>query len=103
MFCFYFIKYEPIRYGNDYEYPQWGEALGFLISLSSMIWVPGYAIYFMLTTPGTWRQVLRKGITPVIKSRVGAEDVKPRDVELNLVENKAEDNVDDEPPPYSPE
>ena len=24
-----------------YEYPPWGEALGFLISTSSMIWVPG--------------------------------------------------------------
>ena len=41
MFGFYFIKYNPIRYGKDYEYPAWGEALGFLISLSSMLWVPG--------------------------------------------------------------
>ena len=41
VFLFYFIKYTPIMYGNDYHYPKWGEALGFMISLSSMIWVPG--------------------------------------------------------------
>ena len=44
VFGFYFIKYTPIKYGNDYEYPAWGEALGFLISLSSMIWVPGKCV-----------------------------------------------------------
>jgi hypothetical protein len=38
---FYFAKYTPIKYGDFYDYPPWGEALGFLISLSSMIWVPG--------------------------------------------------------------
>ena len=35
------MKYTPIMYGDDYHYPGWGEALGFLISGSSMIWVPG--------------------------------------------------------------
>ena len=37
---FYFVKYTPIMLG-DYQYPGWGEALGFMISGSSMIWVPG--------------------------------------------------------------
>ena len=41
VFLFYFIKYTPITYGGDYHYPVWGEMLGFMISLSSMIWVPG--------------------------------------------------------------
>lgn len=41
IFVFYFVKYEPIKYANTYEYPLWGEALGFAISGSSMIWVPG--------------------------------------------------------------
>ena len=40
IFVFYFVKYTPIKLA-DYEYPPWGEALGFMISLSSMIWVPG--------------------------------------------------------------
>ena len=41
IFLFYFIKYTPITYGSDYSYPKWGEMLGFGISLSSMVWVPG--------------------------------------------------------------
>ena len=40
IFIFYFVKYTPITMAG-YEYPPWGEALGFLISTSSMIWVPG--------------------------------------------------------------
>ena len=40
LFSFYFVKYVPISMG-DYKYPAWGEALGFMISLSSMLWVPG--------------------------------------------------------------
>ena len=77
---------------NTYEYPPWGEALGFMISLSSMIWVPGYFIYYLLTTPGTWREVLRKGVTPVIVPRTqsrtlreaGCEEVE--DVEKQLLQ-----------------
>ena len=41
VFLFYFIKYTPITYGGDYSYPKWGEMLGFMISMSSMCWVPG--------------------------------------------------------------
>lgn len=106
IFVFYFVKYTPIKYGNDYEYPAWGEALGFLISLSSMIWVPGYAVYFMLTTPGTWREVLRKGVTPVIKPRADAllaESLKIAadltDVEVNLIEKNLELETAERPEP----
>ena len=41
IFVFYFVKYTPIKYAGYYEYPWWGEVLGFMISISSMIWVPG--------------------------------------------------------------
>ena len=104
IFIFYFAKYEPITYGNSYDYPWWGEILGFMISGSSMIWVPAYALYFLLTTPGTLKERLQLGITPVIKPRpdaiiaeskrkcithpvVGDDD---RDVELNVVNHAAE-------------
>ena len=102
---FYFVKYTPITLG-DYQYPGWGEALGFMISGSSMIWVPGkwlsilssdgillmkyllgYMIYYFFTTPGTWREVLRKGTTPVIVPR--AEAVKCK--ELKDIRNSKED------------
>ena len=58
-----------------------------------MIWVPGYAIYFLLTSEGTLRQRLRKGITPQIKMRQDAV-IKPivneecKEVEMALVNDK---------------
>ena len=98
IFIFYFVKYEPITYGKDYSYPWWGEILGFMISGSSMIWVPAYAIYYLLTTEGSLTERLQKGITPTIKPRpdaIIAETARrsarvvggdpDRDVELSLV------------------
>merc|ERR1712008_328836 len=87
LFLFYFIKYTPIMYGKDYAYPQWGEMLGFMISLSSMVWVPGYFIYYLLTTPGTIMERLKLGITPVIQQRADL------DVEMRLVDNSTTDIV----------
>lgn len=98
LFAFYFVKYVPISMG-DYRYPAWGEALGFMISLSSMLWVPGYAIYYFFTTRGTWQEVLRLGVTPVIKARPEAllAEIKYnaaragelKDVELSLLDPPA--------------
>ena len=45
------------RYGKDYVYPTWAEALGLMMSLSSMVMVPGYAVYYVLTQPGTIMEV----------------------------------------------
>ena len=72
IFVFYFVKYQPITYGKDYAYPWWGEILGFMISGSSMIWVPAYAIYYLATTEGTMMERLRKGVTPTIRPRPDA-------------------------------
>ncbi|TRY69960.1 hypothetical protein TCAL_04885 [Tigriopus californicus] len=98
IFIFYFAKYTPIKYANTYEYPKWGEVLGFIISSSSMIWVPGYAVYYLWITPGTWNERLRKGITPVIKPRSDAisaihhgklfPDDDDAEVELKLVSSE---------------
>jgi len=103
IFAFYFIKYTPITYGDDYNYPAWGEVLGFLISFSSMIWVPGYMVYFFLSTPGSWREVLRKGVTPVIIPRSSAVEAEARarlkaasaagDVEMKPVENSVDNET----------
>jgi len=77
---------------GEYHYPHWGE-VGFAISLSSMLWVPGYAIYYLLSTPGSWTEVLRQGVTPVIKPRLEATLAEEkacftsqefRDLEMNL-------------------
>ena len=65
--------------------------------------VPGYAIYYLLATKGSWSEVLRQGVTPVIKPRAEAlmmeekarltfQDV--RDVEMNIVDDIASDSDD---------
>lgn len=58
VFVFYIITYEPTKYGKDYNYPQWAQNAGLCISFSSMIWIPAYAIYYLLTQPGTILEVL---------------------------------------------
>ena len=68
IFVFYFVRYSPITMGA-YEYPAWGEALGFLISLSSMAWVPGYALYYLLTRPGSLLDRVTLGLQPRIRHR----------------------------------
>ena len=57
VFIFYCISYTPVTYGEDYKYPKWAEGMGLCMSFTSMIWVPGYAIYYLLTQPGTLMQV----------------------------------------------
>ncbi|KAK2714277.1 sodium- and chloride-dependent GABA transporter 1-like [Artemia franciscana] len=69
IFLFYCIQYTPVTYGKDYKYPEWAEVLGLLISFSSMIWIPLYAIYYLLTQPGTILENLQNGILPRIKHR----------------------------------
>lgn len=50
------MEYVPAKYG-PYEYPGWAELIGICLSFSSMMWIPGYAIYYLLTTPGTFKEV----------------------------------------------
>ena len=62
-----------------------------------MIFVPGYAIYYLLTTKGTLKERFRQGITPTITPRPDAvmamehaarlkmSNGEDKDVEMNLV------------------
>jgi len=74
VFTFYVISYEPVTYGNDYTYPAWAEMLGLCLSFSSMVWVPGYAMYYLATQPGSVMQNLRTGLTPNISLRPEARE-----------------------------
>lgn len=53
------FDFKPLRYNDYYEYPAWATAIGWIMAMSSIIQVPGYAIYAYLTTPGSpserWR------------------------------------------------
>ena len=56
IFLFYCFRWEPVKYGSV-EYPAWAHTIGFFMSLSSMVWIPGYAIYWMCTTRGSIKDV----------------------------------------------
>uniref|UniRef100_A0A8C9W157 Transporter n=1 Tax=Scleropages formosus TaxID=113540 RepID=A0A8C9W157_SCLFO len=56
-FAFSLIKYTPLKYNNEYVYPQWGYALGWMLALSSMICIPLWIVYKLCTTKGTLREV----------------------------------------------
>ncbi|KAL6447802.1 hypothetical protein ACFW04_000140 [Cataglyphis niger] len=49
------MGYEPLSY-EDYIYPVWANVLGWLIACSSIVMIPGMAIYKICTTPGSFIQ-----------------------------------------------
>ncbi|KFM57632.1 Sodium- and chloride-dependent GABA transporter 1, partial [Stegodyphus mimosarum] len=64
IFLFSIIDYKPLVYAKVYTYPWWGEMMGWGIALCSMVWIPSYAVYYLITTEGTFKQRLRVGVTP---------------------------------------
>lgn len=59
-FLFSLIKYTPLTYNKKYTYPWWGDALGWLLALSSMICIPAWSIYKLRTLKGPLREVGEK-------------------------------------------
>jgi solute carrier family 6 (neurotransmitter transporter, dopamine) member 3 len=50
------IGYEPLTY-EDYQYPLWANVLGWGIAGSSVLMIPGVALFKIITTPGTLSEV----------------------------------------------
>jgi hypothetical protein len=65
IFIFYTVQYEPLVY-MDYHYPWWGEMIGWCMTLSSVLVIPGYAIYLFLVTKGPFRQRIKLLFRPDI-------------------------------------
>lgn len=56
-FAFALIKYSPLKYNNDYVYPWWGNGIGWILALSSMLCIPLWVAVKLYFTPGTMREV----------------------------------------------
>uniref|UniRef100_A0A8C9SM69 Transporter n=1 Tax=Scleropages formosus TaxID=113540 RepID=A0A8C9SM69_SCLFO len=61
-----------LRY-DDYVFPGWSNVVGWGVAMSSMLFVPGYAIYKFLTVPGTFKERLAYCITPEKEHHLVAE------------------------------
>ncbi|KAI1287362.1 Sodium- and chloride-dependent GABA transporter 1 [Halotydeus destructor] len=54
VFFYSLYDYQPLKYGADYVYPGWGQGIGWMLAMSTMLFIPGYAIWKYYTTPGSF-------------------------------------------------
>lgn len=57
IFVFHVVNYKPLTYNKTYVYPWWGEAIGWVLALSSMLCIPCTVIYKLLRCKGSFREV----------------------------------------------
>ncbi|CAH1783265.1 unnamed protein product, partial [Owenia fusiformis] len=67
IFIFSWVDFKPLKYNKTYIYPAWAQAIGLCMAFSSMICIPVYAIYAIVTTPGTLKQRMITLTTPRLK------------------------------------
>lgn len=53
----YVVKYKHLKFNNWYVYPNWAYALGWMMTVSSAIMVPLWAVIQMCWTGGTFKEV----------------------------------------------
>ncbi|XP_041093097.1 sodium- and chloride-dependent creatine transporter 1-like isoform X2 [Polyodon spathula] len=56
IFLFHLVNYKPLTYNNTYVYPWWGEAVGWVLALSSMLCIPTTVFYKLFRAKGTFRE-----------------------------------------------
>ncbi|XP_074682280.1 sodium- and chloride-dependent GABA transporter 2 isoform X6 [Strix aluco] len=78
-FLFSLIKYTPLTYNKKYVYPWWGDTLGWLLALSSMVCIPLWIVYKLSTIKGSLRERLRQLTCPLedLPSRPGTGQAPP--------------------------
>ena len=59
-------------YKSPIPYPPWAGVVGLTMSLSSMVMVPSYAVYYVLSQPGSILQNIRQGLKPNMTLRTEA-------------------------------
>nr|XP_019941056.1 PREDICTED: sodium- and chloride-dependent GABA transporter ine-like [Paralichthys olivaceus] len=60
---FSIIQFKPARY-EDYVFPPWAQGVGWVIAMTSIIWIPLCAVHTLWVLPGSFMQKLKLSITP---------------------------------------
>jgi len=68
VFIFSLVTYSPLTY-DEYEYPGWGQAIGWLMALSSIACIPIVMLYKLVTTPGSLQERWTTLTTPILKNK----------------------------------
>lgn len=82
IFIFNLATYSPLKYGS-YVFPGWGMAIGWLLTVSSLLLIPGVMIYKLMNTTGTILERLNKLIIPQLDTNKDEEIMKLSQLETN--------------------
>ena len=52
IFAFQCVQFERITYNDTYLYPWWADLVGWFMTLASLMFIPGIALYKLCTVPG---------------------------------------------------
>ncbi|XP_041349165.1 uncharacterized protein LOC121368494 [Gigantopelta aegis] len=63
---------------RDIQYPAWSVSLGWCVTCSSVLCVPGFMIYWFITSKGNFKQRMQRMVYPVNYTKY-AQTVTPRD------------------------
>jgi solute carrier family 6 dopamine transporter-like protein 3 len=76
--------YAPLeipRTNQVYAYPFWANLLGWIIAASSSLCIPIVAIYFLLSTKGSFLERLKICTTPFKDSKKSKQTLRPNKTE----------------------